>query len=85
MTGAWNPTLAGNWTYTLGTPPYNTGSSQNDTSHYQLLSDMVFRMEFCFLVKSGTYVLSGTSAVNGHHGLLECPDGHSHRRSPSRM
>jgi hypothetical protein len=62
-------TLAGNWTSTLGSPPY---LSQN-TEHYQVLNDMVFRMEFCFLLKSGTYVLSGTSAVTGSTGYSNAP------------
>jgi hypothetical protein len=70
MTGSWFPTLAGNWSYTLGIPPYQ---SMNDASHYQLLSDMVFRMEFCFLLKSGTYALSGTSAVTGTTGYSNAP------------
>jgi len=68
-------TLAGNWAYTLGLPPYNANAAgnQEDTSHYQVLSDMVFRMEFCFLVKSGTYALSGTSAVTGTTGYSNAP------------
>ena len=70
MTSGWNPTLAGNWSYTLGTPPYNAnttgiGGNQNDSSHYQLLSDMVFRMEFCFLLKSGTYAIQPSASVSG--------------------
>jgi Tfp pilus assembly protein PilV len=63
-------TLAGNWAYTIGTPPYN---SQNDTTHYQVLSDMVFRMEFCFLVKSGTYALSGTTVATATTGYSNAP------------
>jgi hypothetical protein len=70
MNGGWNPTLAGNWSYTLGTPPYQ---SMNDTSHFQLVSDMVFRMEFCFLLKSGTYALSGASAVTNTTGYSNAP------------
>ena len=68
-------TLAGNWSYTLGLPPYNANvpGNQEDTSHYQVLSDMVFRMEFCFLLKSGTYVLSGTTAVGGTTGYSNAP------------
>jgi prepilin-type N-terminal cleavage/methylation domain-containing protein len=72
-------TLAGNWTYTLGTPPYapldaaNSQNSHYDTAHYQVLSDMVFRMELCFLVKSGTYAVSGTSAVTGTTGYSNAP------------
>jgi prepilin-type N-terminal cleavage/methylation domain-containing protein len=68
-------TLAGNWAYTLGLPPYNANvqGNQEDTSHYQVLSDMVFRMEFCFLLKSGTYALSGTSAVTGTTGYSNAP------------
>jgi hypothetical protein len=71
-------TLAGNWTYTLGNPPYNAntngaGGNQNDTAHYQVLSDMVFRMEFCFLLKSGTYALSGTNVVTGTTGYSNVP------------
>jgi hypothetical protein len=68
-------TLAGNWTYTLGLPPYNANvqGNQEDVSHYQVLSDMVFRMEVCFLLKSGTYVLSGTTAVTGTTGYSNAP------------
>jgi hypothetical protein len=68
-------TLAGNWTYTLGTPPYNTSAAVNqaDTTHYQVLSDMAFRMEVCFLVKGGTYALSGTTAVSGTTGYSNAP------------
>ena len=68
-------TLAGNWTYTLGLPPYNASvqGNQQDTAHYQVLSDMVFRMEFCFLLKSGTYALSGTSVVSGSTGYSNVP------------
>jgi len=68
-------TLAGNWVYTLGLPPYNANvaGNQEDTSHYQVLSDMVFRMEFCFLLKSGTYALSGTSVVTGTTGYSNAP------------
>ncbi len=78
MTG-WYPTLAGNWGYTLGSPA-NSYLPASDTSHYQLLSDMVFRMEFCFLLKSGTYglpasvTLTGTStAVTGTTGYSNAP------------
>jgi hypothetical protein len=68
-------TLAGNWAYTLGLPPYNANvaGNQEDANHYQVLSDMVFRMEFCFLLKSGTYALSGTSAVTGTTGYSNAP------------
>jgi type II secretory pathway pseudopilin PulG len=79
MTG-WTPTLAGNWTYTLGSPPYVPPSSQYDTSHYQLVSDMVFRMELSFLLKSGTYALPGNisltskmTAVTGTTGYSNAP------------
>ncbi len=54
-------TLAGNWAATIGSPPYLSGTSE----YYQVLSDMVFRMEFCFLLKSGTYAISGTNAFTG--------------------
>jgi len=68
-------TLAGNWTYTLGMPPYNADvqGNQQDSTHYQVLSDSVFRMEVCFLLKSGTYVLSGTTAVTGTTGYSNAP------------
>jgi prepilin-type N-terminal cleavage/methylation domain-containing protein len=62
-------TLAGNWSATLGTPPY---LSQN-TEHYQVLSDKVFRMEFCFLLKGGTYALSGTTVVTPVTGYSNAP------------
>jgi hypothetical protein len=71
-------TLAANWSYTLGTPPYvpltsaDTNASK-DTEHYQVLSDMVFRMEFCFMLRSGTYSISGTSAVSGSTGYCNAP------------
>ncbi len=65
-------TLAGTWTNTLGTPPYPSPSTYTE-EHYQVLSDMVFRMEFCFLLKSGTYVLSGTTAVTGPTGYSNAP------------
>ena len=52
-------TLAGNWSVTLGSPPYN---AENDTEHYQVLSEMAFRMEFSFLLRSVTY--SYAHAVN---------------------
>ena len=63
-------TLDGNWTYTLGTPPY---LAQNDANHYQVLSDAVFRMEFCFLLRSGTYAVSGTTAITGSSGYSNAP------------
>jgi len=63
-------TLAGNWSYILGAPPYQT---QTDTGHFQLLSDMVFRMEFCFLLKSGTYAYPGGSTVKGATGYSNAP------------
>ena len=68
-------TLAGTWTYTLGTPPYNASGSanQDDKTHYQLLSDMVFRMEFCFLLKSGTYAIPGARVVTGTTGYSNAP------------
>ena len=66
-------TLAGNWANTLGTPPYNQGASPNDTTHYQLLSDLVFRMEICFLVKGGTFALSGTTVTTGSSGYSNAP------------
>ncbi len=66
-------TLPGNWTFTLGQPPYNSQGNQADTTHYQVLSDMVFRMEFCFLVKSGTYALSGTSVTTAPTGYSNIP------------
>lgn len=62
-------TLAGNWSRTLGTPPY---LAQGD-EHYQVLSDLVFRMEFCFLLKSGAYTLSGTTATVTATGYSNAP------------
>jgi hypothetical protein len=62
-------TLAGNWAATLGTAPYLSGS----TEHYQVLSDMVFRMEFCFLLKSGTYTIPGAVAMTGTTGYSNAP------------
>jgi type II secretory pathway pseudopilin PulG len=63
-------TLAGAWSSVFGSPPY---LSQN-TEHYQVISDMVFRMEFCFLLKSGTYTLSGTNTFTGANtGYLNAP------------
>jgi type II secretory pathway pseudopilin PulG len=63
-------TLPGNWTFTLGQPPYNGQANQGDTLHYQVLSDMVFRLEVCFLLKSGTYAVPGggsvTSSTSGY-------------------
>jgi len=77
-------TLAGNWTYTLGQPPYNLGNSLRDTSHFQLLSDMVFRMEFCFLVKSGTYNLPGNATFTGTGtGYLNAPTATPPASSPT--
>jgi hypothetical protein len=66
-------TLAGNWAGTLGTPPYNQGASVNDTFHYQLMSDLVFRMEYCFLLKSGTFALSGTTVTTAASGYSNAP------------
>jgi hypothetical protein len=68
-------TLAGNWAYTLGVPPYMPPSNQTqyDTLHFQVLSDMVFRMEFCFLLKSGTYALSGATVTTGSSGYSNAP------------
>jgi hypothetical protein len=34
---------------------------------------MVFRMEFCFLLKGGTYALSGTTFVTGTTGYSNAP------------
>jgi prepilin-type N-terminal cleavage/methylation domain-containing protein len=80
MKGSWTPTLAGNWAYTVGTPPYDgptqegTGGSANyDTSHYQVLSGNVFRMEFCFLLKSGTYSIPGGTVITGSTGYSNTP------------
>ena len=70
----WTPTLAGNWPITLGTPPHSPPPGQpGDTTHFQLLSDMVFRMEFCFLLKGGTYSLSGTTVSTGSSGYSNVP------------
>jgi type II secretory pathway pseudopilin PulG len=79
MTG-WTPTLAGNWTYTLGYPPgppYVPQSAQYDMNHFQLLSDMVFRMEFCFLLKSGTYALPGNIALTSTSTVVTGTTGYS--------
>ena len=62
--------IASTWTYTLGSPPYLAAA---DTTHYQVLSDMVFRMEFCFLLKSGTYAVSGTNFVTSTTGYTNAP------------
>jgi len=79
---AWFPTLANNWAYTLSTPPYDNASASSadtgdspsyDTSHYQVLSENVFRMEFCFLLKSGTFSLAGGTAVTGTTGYSNAP------------
>jgi hypothetical protein len=51
--------------------------STNDTSHYQLLSDMVFRMEFCFLLKSGTYALPGNIALTSTGTVVTGSTGYS--------
>jgi hypothetical protein len=68
-----NSTLAGNWTGTListGTPPYSSGSD----SDYHVIGDQVFRLSFCFLLKS--YVDSagvqypGFYSVNPYNKLV---------------
>ncbi|HEX4083331.1 MAG TPA: hypothetical protein VHY22_00365 [Chthoniobacteraceae bacterium] len=64
-------TLAQNWSSLIGTPPYNT---ESDYSAYQVVSDQVFRMELTFLIKSGTFALSGTTVtINGSGGYSTSP------------
>jgi len=41
-----------------------------------------FRMEICFLLKSGTYSLSGTTFHYGFHGLFEHANSRSTTLSP---
>jgi hypothetical protein len=48
-------------------------NNQNDAEHYQVLSDMVFRMEFCFMLRSGAYPLAGATAVTGTTGYSNAP------------
>jgi prepilin-type N-terminal cleavage/methylation domain-containing protein len=62
-------TLAGNWYATIGTPPY----LNQTTEHYQVLSDMVFRMEFCFLLKSGAYTIPGATWTTPATGYSNAP------------
>jgi hypothetical protein len=62
-------TLAGNWPNVFGAPPYLSQT----TEHYQVLSDVVFRMEFCFLLKSGTYSIAGGTVVTGTTGYSNEP------------
>jgi type II secretory pathway pseudopilin PulG len=62
-------TLAGNWPNVMGIPPYLS----NNTEHFQVLSDMVFRMEFCFLLKSGTWSVGQNTVVSGATGYSNEP------------
>jgi len=80
MHGSWFPTLASNWAYTVGTPPYDGPAQESggeispyDTSHYQVIGENVFRMEFCFLLKSGTYSIPGGTVVTGSTGYSNAP------------
>ncbi len=45
-------TLAGNWTDTLGSPGEHTDGEDDD---YHTLSSNVFRFEYCFQLKDGTF------------------------------
>ncbi len=69
-------TLSGNWASIIGSAPYSSGSNYN---FYQVLNSDVFRMEICFLVKSGTYTLTGASGVatgvTGTTGFTNTPTG----------
>lgn len=44
-------TLAGNWTTTIGASPSYSGTD----SDYHVVNDQVFRLEYCFQLKNGTY------------------------------
>ena len=63
-------TLAGQWPQMLAGPPYLSGTNSD---YYHVLSDQVFRMETCFLLKKGTYALSGTSVTTGTTGYSNAP------------
>ena len=63
-------TLAGQWPKMLASPPYLSGTNSD---YFHVLSDQVFRMETCFLLKKGTYALSGTSVTTGTTGYSNAP------------
>lgn len=57
-------TIAGHWTSTIGSAPFTSGTD----NAYHILSPQVFRLEFCFLLRDGTYstkpVVTGTVTSN---------------------
>jgi hypothetical protein len=57
LTTGTGPTIASTWHELIGVAPYTSATN----SAYQVLNSQVFRMEICFLLKSGTFALSGTS------------------------
>ena len=57
-----NSTIPGRWSAIVGTGTYDNGTSSTD---YQLLSPSVFRMEYCFLNKDGTYSSTNASGASG--------------------
>ena len=63
-------TLAGNWATTIGPAPY---TANTDTLHYQVLDDQVFRLEICFLLRSGTYSQAGATVIVKSEGYSNTP------------
>ena len=55
-------TLSGNWASLLGTPPkYDNGDGPD---FYHVLDAQVFRLEICFLLKSGVYPWSDSAGTD---------------------
>ncbi len=57
-----NSTIPGRWSGVIGSDTYDNGSSGTD---YQLLSPSVFRFEYCFLNKDGSYSSTNASGASG--------------------
>jgi len=85
-------TLPGNWPGTFGQPPYTTGTDAD----YQVISDQVYRMDFCFLMSTGSFFtpapLTSGSTWRSTQGFKDVAavvvtiailDGHSRQMLPA--
>jgi len=53
-------TIAGQWKSVIGSAPYSQGTSP----YHHTLGPQVFRMEYCFLTKTGAYTTSSGTLTN---------------------
>jgi hypothetical protein len=69
----------------IGSSSGSYSDGTDDLNYYHVISSDIFRMEICFLVKSGTYSLSGSTYTCGTTGYSNSPNGVSNSFSDGNL